>query len=182
MGNMSNPIINRLGKTQFWYKYWFSKLTYASTLHQFKFLEFFIILFLTYGTTPNYNPFFRSYWINNQQKNTWNFFQSYPLYFRNFFYTNRILSIEHTFSLRIPTNEYFPMRIWLFKFQGWVILSVKWFKPWKMKTLPTRYFELPAITALNIFFNKKKTYLNRLKYILLFFVKKQFFLTKTYNF
>ena len=54
-------------------------------------------------------------------------------FFRRYFYTNDTLSIEHSYLIRNKTPEFFPMRTWIMKYAGWVIFSVQWFKPLKIK-------------------------------------------------
>jgi len=59
-------------------------------------------------------------------------------FFRRFFYTNDDLFIEHSYFIRNHSGEYFPFRLWIIKFSGWVIFSLQWFKPVKKRSRRTR--------------------------------------------
>lgn len=133
---MGNPVSTRLGINQFWYKHWYSDSSKSLELKQDEALEKLITFYLQYGLTFQTNPLIHEYWyrknmktvrINLQDKNNSRFF-------RRFFYTNDTLGIEHSYLIRNKTPEYFPMRTWVFKYAGWVIFSVQWFKPLKVKS------------------------------------------------
>jgi len=133
---MGNPVSTRLGINQFWYKHWYSDSSKSLELKQDDSLEKLITFYLQYGLTFQTNPLIHEYWyrknmktvrINLQDKNNSRFF-------RRFFYTNDTLGIEHSYLIRNKTPEYFPMRTWVFKYAGWVIFSVQWFKPLKFKS------------------------------------------------
>ena len=135
---MSNPIITRLGINQFWYKHWYSDTKYALNLQQDTLFTHLIQLYLDYGLTLKSNLFVHEYWYRFSKVKVSRLsteFRSYNTFFRRFFYANSTVSIEHTFLLRNKTPEYFPMNVWLFRFTGWVIITVSWFKPWKQKRI-----------------------------------------------
>ena len=133
---MGNPVSTRLGINQFWYKHWYSDSSKSLELKQDESLEKLITLYLQYGLTFQSNPLIHEYWyrknmktvrVNLQDKNNSRFF-------RRFFYTNDTLGIEHSYLIRNKTPEHFPMRTWVFKYAGWVIFSIQWFKPLKVKS------------------------------------------------
>jgi hypothetical protein len=133
---MGNPVSTRLGVNQFWYKHWYTDSSKSLELKQDDALEKLIAFYLQYGLSFQTNPFLHEYWyrknikavrIVTQSKNNSRFF-------RRFFYTNDTLGIEHSYLIRNKTPEYFPMRTWVFKYAGWVIFSVQWFKPLKVKS------------------------------------------------
>ena len=111
---MSNPTINRLGINQFWYKYWYSDTQYALNLQQDNLFKSLIQGYLDYGLVTKSNFFIHEYWykfkgVKKLRLNSE--FRSYNTFFRRFFYSNNIVSIEHTFLLRNNTPEYFPLRV-----------------------------------------------------------------------
>jgi hypothetical protein len=132
---MGNPVITRLGINQFWYKHWYSDTTQALNIKQDDSFEKLINIYLNYGLVFKTNPFLHEYWyrkfahkirvFDQEERNT--------KFFRRFFYTNDNLSIEHTYLIRNRTGEYFPMRTWVMKYGGWVIICVNWFKPLKTR-------------------------------------------------
>lgn len=133
---MGNPVSTRLGVNQFWYKHWYTDKNLSLELKQDESLEKLIAFYLEYGLSFSSNPLLHEYWyrknlkqlrVNAHQKNNHRFF-------RRFFYTNDALGIEHSYLIRNKTAEYFPMRLWVLKYSGWVIFSVQWFKPLKIKS------------------------------------------------
>lgn len=132
---MGNPVSTRLGVNQFWYKHWYSDSSRALELRQDESLETLISFYLQYGITFQTNPFIHEYWYRKNMKNIRIVVQSKlnSRFFRRYFYTNDTLSIEHSYLIRNKTPEFFPMRTWIMKYAGWVIFSVQWFKPLKIK-------------------------------------------------
>ena len=135
LGNMGNPISTRLGVNQFWYKHWYTDSSKSLELKQDDALEKLISFYLQYGLSFQTNPFVHEYWYRKNTKTVRVITQSRnnSRFFRRFFYTNDVLGIEHSYLIRNKTPEYFPMRTWVFKYAGWVIFSVQWFKPLKVK-------------------------------------------------
>ena len=135
---MSNPTITRLGINQFWHKHWYSDKYHSKNIQHDLLLTELIKLYLTYGLSIKSNIFLHEYWykfksIKNLRLSSE--FRSYNTFFRRFYYSNDVVSIEHTFLLRNQTPEYFPMNIWFFKFTNWIVVAVNWFKPLKQKKL-----------------------------------------------
>jgi len=134
MGNMSHPVVTRLGVNQFWYKHWYSDNRHSNVLRHSKSLERVVKLYLNYGLTSKSNIFIHEYWYKPSYSRIRTVTSTdHSLCFRRFFYTNSTLGIEHSYLIRINTPEYFPMKFWLFRYNGWFIVSVKWFKPAKTK-------------------------------------------------
>lgn len=184
IGNMSNPVITRLGTNQFWYKHWYSDQTYTANLHQDKSIETLLKFYLDYGLTFNSNPNVHEYWYTSKYKSIRGENPKTNLrFYRRFFYTNDNLSIEHSFFIRHFSGEYFPLRLWILKYSGWVILCVQWFKPIKKKHDPmqgARTFRKKSSTLHE--FNRPSRNLQRLKILLLLFNKQLNFKTKNYSF
>ena len=183
---MGNPTITRLGIQQFWYHHWYSDSSTALNLQQDKLFENLLNTYLTYGLRVQNNLFIHEYWYSNKKnfKNTRvNFKNSkHHLFYRRYHYLNNIVGIEHNFLLRNTTAEYFPLRLWLFKYNNWIILNVTWFKPLKGKNkLSKNRMSASAANALHKttshFF---KSY--RLKLLLIFFLSQVQTQVKEYNF
>ena len=136
MGNIGSPVGTRLGINQFWYKHWYSDSCHSLNLRQDKSIEKLITLYLEYGLTFQSNPFIHEYWYRKNAKHVRVVLQNKlnVRFFRRFFYTNDSLGIEHSYLIRHKTPEFFPMRMWLFRYNGWLIISVQWFKPLKVKS------------------------------------------------
>lgn len=131
---MTHPVVTRLGVNQFWYRHWYSDTTHTANLHQDQLLIKLVYLYLNYGLTIKSNFFVHEYWYKPSYVTlrTLNV-TDYSKCFRRFFYTNDTLGIEHSYLIRNRTPEYFPLKLWLFRFGGWFIVSIKWFKPIKTK-------------------------------------------------
>jgi hypothetical protein len=133
MGNMGNPVITRLGITQIWYKKWYNNSNYAKTLKQVYTFEKLIKFYFKYGIFYYNNLFNNNFWYKNKsliaKKSTTPY--NNILYFRKYYFSHRTLTIEHTYSIRNNTPEYFPLKLFIIKYNSWFIISVQWFKPFK---------------------------------------------------
>ena len=180
---MSNPIITRLGVNQFWYKHWYSDKNFSANLHQDKTFETLIKFYLDYGLTFNNNPNVHEYWYNSSFKKfrTENHRTNLRFY-RRFFYTNDIMGIEHSYFIRHFSGEYFPLRLWVMKYLGWVILCVQWFKPIKKKTRRVLVRRVRKKYSTLHEYGRPKHSLNRLKVLLIIFNKELLNLSKNYLF
>lgn len=140
IGNMGNPVITRLGINQFWYKHWYSDTTTSLNIKQDDSFEQLINVYLNYGLSFNTNPFIHEYWYRKsaQKVRVSEHVKNNMRFFRRFFYTNDNLSIEHTYLIRNQSGEYFPMRTWVLKYGGWIIILIHWFKPIKTKRVQSR--------------------------------------------
>lgn len=183
---MGNPIITRLGTQQFWHNHWYSDTHMSANLQQDKLFENLLSLYLTYGLNIRENLFIHEYWYaNNKRIKTLKL--NYPktkqsIFYRRYYYLNNVVGIEHNFLLRNTTAEYFPLKLWLFKYNNWVILNVTWFKPMKGKN--KRNYSFGSASAANVLHKPKSSYFNqkRLKLLLAFFYTKLVSSTKKYTF
>lgn len=133
---MGYPVVTRLGVNQFWYRHWYTDTTYKQNCHQDLIFERFIMLYVTYGTAFKNNIFFHEYWYTKSSKSVrTTFSNSYLKNFRRHYYapSDSISEIKSFTLVRNHSGEYFPMRCWILKYNNWVILSLKLFKPLKMK-------------------------------------------------
>jgi hypothetical protein len=140
---MGNPTITRLGRTQFWYKKWYTDLTYNSLLKTTHTLETLLNFYFRYGLFFTKNIFFHNYWYKNSFFKKHNYGQDSKqksLYFRKYYYAHQTLTIEHSYFIRLKTPEFFPLRLYILKYAGWILASVQWFKPLKtVKALKNNY-------------------------------------------
>jgi hypothetical protein len=141
-------------------------------------------LVLNYGLTFKTNPFIHEYWYKKFSKKVriYDQEQKNAKFFRRFYYTNTNLSIEHSYLVRHKTGEYFPMRHWVMKYGGWVILQVHWFKPLKKKYDKTKHSKsasfIGAVSRPNVY----KPTIMRLKLIVLTLLKSSSIKNNTYIF
>jgi len=168
---MSNPTITRLGVNQFWHKHWYSDKYYAKNAQHDALFTNLIELYLTYGLAVKSNIFIHEYWYKlktiKQTRLSYEF-RSYNTFFRRFFYSNDVVSIEHTFLLRNKSPEYFPMNIWFFKFTNWIVIAVNWFKPLKQKQLKDKHPR--SASAINTLTRYSSSYFWKKRCKLLYFL------------
>ena len=129
---MSNPLVNRWGSNIYWSKLWYSDKKYALNLkHDATFTNLLKIYFM-YGLQTPKNIFISKYWyfsylsktklIHKHEQNKY-----YRRYTKNLLLTDS----QDSYNLRIVTKDVFPMKIWIFKFQNWILLNFYWFQPLK---------------------------------------------------
>ena len=183
---MGNPTITRLGTQQFWYHHWYSDSSHALNLQQDKLFENLLNIYLTYGLRIPSHLFVHEYWYANKnlfKRTRIDFLNSkHHLFYRKYYYLNNVVGIEHNFLIRNNTPEYFPLRLWLFKYNNWIILNITWFKPLKGKNKPAKH-QMSASAANVLHKTTSKFYKSyRLKLLLLFFSLQVQSKAKEYNF
>ena len=183
---MGNPVITRLGVQQFWHTHWYSDSNISSNLQQDRLFENLLNLYLKYGLTLPSNLFVHEYWYGNVERLK-TLRQSYNqskhnTFYRRYYYLNNVVGIEHNFLLRNATPEYFPLKLWLFKYNNWVILNVTWFKPMKGKIRNNG--SASSASAANVLHKPASLFFKtkRLKFLLLFFTRKILSANKVYSF
>jgi hypothetical protein len=184
---MSNPVITRLGINQFWYRHWYSDKLFSENLQQDTSFTTFVKFYLDHGLTHTSYPFIHEYWYKpTVKKLRTSQAISNMRFYRRFFYSNDVVDIEHSFLLRNHSGEYFPMRMWIFRYLNWIILSVQWFKPIKSKKRPKSTLEskLKHIHSLHehSHFGYRQSSTRRLKILIHLFLIKFNQLNKEYFF
>lgn len=178
---MGYPVVTRLGLNQFWYRHWYSDLNFKENIKQDKNFISLVKFYLNYGLTFSNNIFFNEYFFTKNLK--WirlSNVSSNNKFFRKFFFSNDLLGIEHSYFLRYKTGEYFPLRIWLLKYDNWIIINFSCFKPIKHKS-KLRKLNKREFSSVNPNFYNKFSVINFIRYKILFiFSKKK--LIFNYNF
>ena len=176
---MGFPVITRLGINQFWYKHWYSKNNFFLNTKQDKLIFKLFKLYINYGVSFPTSIFFHEYFFSRKSRNLRHkiVFKNWK-YFRKIFFSCDSLEIEHTYFSRKKTVEFFPMRLWLFRYSDWIILAFSCFKPFKSKFLKNKNAVKKETHSINPTFNTVK----QRKQIKIFylFLKKAFF--KKYNY
>jgi hypothetical protein len=122
-----------------WYKNYYSNFQYSNTFKKVFTFENLLNIFFKYGLLYKSNLYFHNFWYKNQNllniKNHLNNLNlnSFSLYFRKFHYSHTTLTIEHSYFLRNKTPEFFPLRLYIMKYNNWLLASIQWFKPLKSK-------------------------------------------------
>jgi len=117
-----------------WYKNYYSDFYYSNTLKNIHTLEKLINIYFLYGLFFKNNSFLSSFWYKNYFSKNYNTVfssKNMALYFRKYYYAHKTLAIEHSYFIRLKTPEFFPLRLYVLKYNNWLVASIQWFKPWK---------------------------------------------------
>lgn len=128
MGNMSNPSVNRWGINTFWYSFWYSDTKYAENLKQDSLFIKLINIYLFFGLNISQNVFANFYWYSKQFT-----LLKLPAYSRQFVVKNNLLQTQSSYQLRQKTENVYPMKLWLLKYNNWIVINLYWFQPFKKK-------------------------------------------------
>jgi hypothetical protein len=178
---MGYPVITRLGISQFWYNHWYSDTTFFLNSKQDSNLLKLFKIYINYGVTFPTSVFFHEYFFNKKQENTRKsfVFKNWKFY-RKVFFSCESLEIEHSYFIRKKTGEFFPLRLWLFRYSRWIIVSFACFKPLKIKKSNFIKVTKKETHSVSPRLNTPTNY-NRIK-LLFIFLKKRFFKNYNYSF
>jgi len=169
---MGNPVITRLGRSQIWYRKWYSDLPFNHTYKIVNTFEKITKNYLQYGLLFNKNLFMHNFWYKNFLFKT-SLYNREDLntstYFRRYFYSHKTLTIEHTYLLREKTPEFFPMRLYVVKYLNWLVISLQWFKPFKTSRNLRKVTDPMQFKYNTSVVSKKSSFLHKTKRFKLFF-------------
>jgi hypothetical protein len=173
MGNMSNPNINRWGLNLFWYRYWYTDNKFSKYLNHDWILNKIVYSYLNFGITHPTNIFTNKYWwLDNLNLN--HTLNHSSKYFRVMSFKNFISNEIDFYNDRLKIENVYQSKIWILKFQHWILINFYCFNPLKKKQIErsTRLLrkEANAFTKTNL----QKNYLKkRIRFLFFFFWKKQ---------
>jgi hypothetical protein len=129
VGNIGNPVVNRLGTNIFWQKYWFSENFYSTKLHQYRLILLLVQIYLKYGLQFSKNVFHNFYWFNQlyQNKNKLSYYR-----WSNFF--NDLSQTETKHRFRLKSGLFYKTKINLLVYNKWLIVILQWFEPDKRRS------------------------------------------------
>ena len=181
---MSYPVVTRLGVNQFWYRHWYTDTLYNQSCHQDLIFEKFVMLYVDYGTNFNQSMFIHEYWYTKPSKAIrLSPLKTYMKYYRKYYYSNTTLGIEHSFLIRNHSGEYFPMRCWILKYNNWIIISLKFFKPLKLKYTTDKSTSLKtSLSSVATSFKYDNSHKLRLKLFYSYFFKRLSNISNDYTF
>lgn len=186
---MSNPTINRWGLNLFWYSFWYSDKVSFLNNHQDYLINKLIFFYLHYGVLTNKSIFINPYWYKNFKINFNLFNYNFNLkYFRIIQYKNKIINEYKTYKIRNKIKNLYYSKIWILRYQNWLIINFYSFQPLIKKTKQNlRFFKKKN---LNFYLNtsvKNKNQLYRYKFFFLIFfnmflIKKNILHFKFFNY
>jgi hypothetical protein len=138
-----------------WYKHYFTDFSYKLMYKLVYNFENLINNYFIYGLY-NYHKLHNVFWYKSFLKNkvikTTNKINN-PLYFRKYYYSHKTLTIDHSYFVRLRTAEFFPLRLYILKYNNWIVTSVQWFKPLKTQNFTNKTLKLTG----NLVFSQDKT-------------------------
>lgn len=113
----------------FWYRFWYSDTNYASNINQDRNFTKLINLYIYYGLSVPHNLFYSNYWYKNSLRTL-----NLPQYYRHLTLKNRVLGVDTNYRLRNKTTDIYPMKLWILKYDHWIVINFYWFQPNKKKS------------------------------------------------
>lgn len=176
MGNMSNPSINRWGLNLFWYKHWYNDVNYHLPIQHDFAINKLVYTFLNFGILFPVNIFIHKYW-SNEIKNISYHNDHNTKYYRVMNFKNFITQEVSHYNERIKIENVYQSKIWILKFQHWVVINFYCFNPIKKRQQEAmrnyKNFDRDTYVTKKL---QNYAHYKRLKLSLLFFLKK---ITKT---
>ena len=127
---MSNPSINRWGLNLFWYNFWFNDKSTSLITQQSLFINKFIYIYVKFGLLHKKNIFINKYWYKNNNFNYKNIIEEFSLkYFRIIEYKSKIFNQNKKYKIRNHLKNTYFSRLWVLRFQNWLILNLYTYKP-----------------------------------------------------
>ena len=170
MGNMSNPNVNRWGLNLFWYRYWCGDYRYASLLQHDDILNLLVYSYLNFGVLYPKNIFVNKYWNLKIFPNYQNMHNS--KYYRIMSFKNFLNDEISYYNERLRIENVYQSRIWILKFQHWVLINFYCFNPLKKRQVSlTNKFRRRDSDVLTKIPPKDEFLIRRLRFFFLFFKK-----------
>lgn len=133
---MSNPSINRWGLNLFWYRFWYNDKINALTINQDNLINRLILIYTHFGLLHFKNIFLSKYWFVNLKTLTTVSQNNYNLkYFRIVEYRNKVLNEYKTYKIRNKIKNLYYSKIWVLRYQKWLIVNFYCFQPLTSKYL-----------------------------------------------
>ena len=146
LGNINNPVLNRLGLNIFWYHLWLSPNHFSRFFFQDQLILILIKIYLAYGLDCKKNMFLNRYWFNNFKPTTRRL-----EYYRWSNFQNKVSGVETSYRFRMKSKLFFQTRSSLLRYNKWLVLFTQWFTPTKPNKLVfqthknTHFLNVPTV-------------------------------------
>ena len=174
---MSSPLINRWGLNTYWYNMWFNDISPSDTLNQDKIFSELITSYLFYGINLPYNIFANTYWYQSQH-----YTLSTQSYYRWITRRGSQFGELIRYSLRKEVDCLFPMKLWILKYDTWIIINQYWFYPLKKKSIGKRSVYGHSFDSLHSLKAPKISLIKRLKTLMFLSFMKNYGTSRYYIF
>lgn len=133
---MSNPSINRWGLNLFWYRFWYNDKINSLIINQDNLINKLILIYTHFGLLHPKNLFFNKYWFLPSDILSVSLQNEYNLkYFRLVEYKNKVLNEYKSYKIRNKIKNLYYSKIWILRYQKWVIINFYCFQPLTSKNL-----------------------------------------------
>ena len=127
---MSNPSTNRWGINLFWYKFWYNDKISNLVYQQDSWIETLVLIYVKYGSFHYKNYFISKYWYAGTNVKSRTFYlKLHARSFRFVEYKNRETNIHQITRLRNHIKNVYYSRLWILRFQNWVVINFYFFQP-----------------------------------------------------
>jgi hypothetical protein len=180
---MSSPSINRWGLNLFWYRFSFNDKNFSQNFHKDDAADNLIYLFLNYGVLHPQNLFFSKYWFKKTNKIFFN--EHTTKYYRVVNFKNLLLNINSFYYTRIKLKNIYFSKIWILKYQSWIIINFYSFQPIPQSVLLKKKKNLYTNRELDFYAQKIKRnqlFFKRFKILYFFLLNTLLHTSKYYKF
>ena len=150
MGNLSNPVITRLGKNIFWNRLNYRDFRTYLLLQQDQLINYLLFFSVHYSCYNYWQIFFNKYWQSKLSAIYQLQIVTLPaLYYQSREIKNEHIDIKISYLHRLQQLIIYPSRLWILRYQKWIIVNWFLFKPSQLRTVHTRqlqfmdYFAIP---------------------------------------
>lgn len=164
---MSNPSINRWGLNLFWFRMWYADKNQPLIINQDMLFNRLIFIYVRYGLFHLRAFFLNNYWYFGCSNIIINFLNNnFTKYFRIIEYKNKVLNKFSQHRVRNEIKNIYFTKIWIMKYQNWLILNLYNYQPLKKKTQN----KINSNKEIDYYLekNKKNITMLRFKFLLLF--------------
>jgi hypothetical protein len=125
---MSNPLINRWGSNLIWYNFWYSDTFYAAQVQQDRIFSKLLETYLAYGIESHRNRFSNLYWYKQSKV-----IIPATSYYRYVTIRRPVVKVVTTLRMRNGVKDFYRMRVWILRYDKWMLVNIYWFHPDKNK-------------------------------------------------
>lgn len=158
MGNISNPVVNRLGINVFWYNFWFSKHKYSYHLQKNNLVLLLLQIYLKYGLDLPKNVYTNPYWFARNSAVV-----DKTKYYRWSLFFNELNKSQTRHRFRVTAGLFYKTRLILLKYNKWVLVLTQWFEPDRRKQARLTRSRQRDFQNVTFFSNQSAPHVKRVK-------------------
>lgn len=158
MGNISNPVVNRLGVNVFWYNFWFSSQEYSYHLQKDNLILLLLRIYLKHGLDLPKNIYANPYWFTYANATI-----DKTKYYRWSLFFNELNKSQTRHRFRVTAGLFYKARLVLLKYNKWVLVLTQWFEPDRRKRARLTRFRQKDFRNVTFFAEQSTPHSSRLR-------------------